>query len=110
MGYLLFFSVYGIDAVVTILYRISNKENIFEAHRSHLYQYLANELQWSHIAVASVYAALQLGINSLVLVLLYYGYSSVLLFAILLVVLTLLYWVIRNKVLQSIAEQKKALP
>jgi UDP-N-acetylmuramyl pentapeptide phosphotransferase/UDP-N-acetylglucosamine-1-phosphate transferase len=110
MGYLLFFSVYGIDAVVTILYRISNKENIFEAHRSHLYQYLANELQWSHIAVASVYAALQLGINSLVLVLLNYGYSSVLLFAILLVILTFLYWVIRNKVLQSIAEQKKALP
>jgi UDP-N-acetylmuramyl pentapeptide phosphotransferase/UDP-N-acetylglucosamine-1-phosphate transferase len=110
IGYLLFFSVYGIDAVVTILYRIRNKENIFEAHRSHLYQYLANELQWSHIAVASVYAALQFGINSLVLVLLNYGYSSVLLFAILLVILTFLYWVIRNKVLQSIAEQKKALP
>jgi hypothetical protein len=57
-----------------------------------------------------VYAALQFGINSLVLVLLNYGYSSVLLFAILLVMLTFLYWVIRNKVLQSIAEQKKALP
>lgn len=110
IGYLLFFSVYGIDAVVTILYRIRNKENIFEAHRSHLYQYLANELQWSHIAVANVYATLQLGINSLVVVLLYYGYSSVLLFAILLLMLTFLYWVIRNKVLKSIAEQKKALP
>src|SRR5690606_21050982 len=36
--YILFLSVYGIDAVWTILRRLHLNENIFEAHRSHLYQ------------------------------------------------------------------------
>jgi len=34
-GYILFFSVYGIDAVVTIISRLIKKENIFQPHRSH---------------------------------------------------------------------------
>jgi hypothetical protein len=42
LGYIL--SVYGIDAVVTIINRLIKKENIFQPHRSHLYQYLANEM------------------------------------------------------------------
>uniref|UniRef100_UPI00289971A8 MraY family glycosyltransferase n=1 Tax=Empedobacter sp. TaxID=1927715 RepID=UPI00289971A8 len=41
--YILFLSVYGIDAVWTIIRRLMLKQNIFEAHRSHLYQFLANE-------------------------------------------------------------------
>jgi hypothetical protein len=48
LGYILFFSVYGIDAVVTIINRLM-KENIFQPHRSHLYQYLANEMGYSHV-------------------------------------------------------------
>jgi hypothetical protein len=49
LGYILFFSVYGIDAVVTIINRLIKKENIFQPHRSHLYQYLANEMGYSHV-------------------------------------------------------------
>ena len=52
IAYILLFSVYGIDAAVTILYRLKNKENIFQPHRSHLYQYLANEMRWSHLKVS----------------------------------------------------------
>jgi UDP-N-acetylmuramyl pentapeptide phosphotransferase/UDP-N-acetylglucosamine-1-phosphate transferase len=65
LGYILFFSVYGIDAVVTIITRVIKKENIFRPHRSHLYQYLANEMGYSHVFVAIVYAVLQLGINGI---------------------------------------------
>lgn len=36
--------------------RQSYKENIFEAHRNHLYQYLANEMEWSHLIVAFIYS------------------------------------------------------
>lgn len=106
IGYLLFFSVYGIDAVITILYRLKNKENILQAHRSHLYQYLANELKWSHLVVAVVYAVLQLLINLVVLLILHNGYHSLLPFAILLVVLILLYWGIRIRVVKIISLQK----
>jgi len=63
IAYLLLFSVYGIDAAITILYRLKNKENIFQPHRSHLYQYLANELRWSHLKVSFLYAFVQFFIN-----------------------------------------------
>lgn len=107
VGYIMFFSVYGIDAVVTILYRIKNKENILEAHRSHLYQYLVNELQWSHITVAVLYAVLQLIINFIVIILLEYGYNSMLLFGTVLLGLTVFYLLIRSRVIQIMAIQKE---
>ncbi len=61
--YLLFLTVYGIDVVFTILERLKLKENIFEAHRKHLYQLFANEKNISHLAISSSYALVQLIIN-----------------------------------------------
>ncbi|MFD2161881.1 glycosyltransferase family 4 protein [Paradesertivirga mongoliensis] len=61
--YILLLLVYGLDAVSTILFRLIRKENIFEAHRSHFYQYLANERKWSHLWVSGLYFALQLIVN-----------------------------------------------
>jgi hypothetical protein len=46
------------------LYR---KDNIFEAHRSDLYQLLANEKGWSHVKVSSIYALTQAVLNGLIL-------------------------------------------
>src|SRR5205823_1126030 len=40
--YILFLSVYGVDAVLTIMHRLMLKQNIFQAHRLHFYQILAN--------------------------------------------------------------------
>ncbi|MGK0137514.1 MAG: UDP-GlcNAc:undecaprenyl-phosphate GlcNAc-1-phosphate transferase [Algoriphagus sp.] len=62
--YILLLSVYGVDAVLTIINRFIKGENIFEAHRSHLYQYLANEVGLSHLKVSAIYAFVQLGISS----------------------------------------------
>src|SRR5690606_17155786 len=61
--YLMFFMVYGIDAAITIFYRLSRRENIFQPHRTHLYQYLANELKVPHVMVSLAYALVQLLIN-----------------------------------------------
>ncbi|WP_293912790.1 MULTISPECIES: MraY family glycosyltransferase [unclassified Sphingobacterium] len=57
--YILFLSVYGLDSVWTIIRRLYLRENIFEAHRSHLYQYLSNEGGINKLVVASAYAVLQ---------------------------------------------------
>lgn len=57
--YLLFLSIYGVDSVLTIIYRLWNKENIFEAHRKHLYQLMANEMKISHLLIATGYSVLQ---------------------------------------------------
>jgi len=62
--YVLLVSVYGIDTVVTIVQRLTRKENIFKAHRSHLYQYLANEAKCTHVWVSSIYAIIQLILNA----------------------------------------------
>lgn len=61
-SYILFLSVYGVDAVLTILHRLKLKQNIFKPHRLHLYQILANEMGYSHRIVSSAYALIQLGI------------------------------------------------
>lgn len=61
--YILFVAVYGIDAVLTIARRLYLKENIFEAHRSHLYQFLANEKKVSHLKVSGGYAIIQVAIS-----------------------------------------------
>lgn len=66
-NYILLFLVYGLDAVTTIGFRGLRKENIFEAHRSHFYQYLANELKWSHLLVSILYFSVQAIINCLVI-------------------------------------------
>jgi UDP-N-acetylmuramyl pentapeptide phosphotransferase/UDP-N-acetylglucosamine-1-phosphate transferase len=64
IGFLL---VYGLDAVTTILFRLIRKENIFEAHRTHFYQYLANERKWLHLWVSGLYVMVQLLINALII-------------------------------------------
>ncbi|MCT2564642.1 MraY family glycosyltransferase [Chryseobacterium herbae] len=61
--YILLLSIYGIEVVLTITERLLLKENIFEAHRRHLYQLFANEKKVSHLVVSSVYAICQLLIN-----------------------------------------------
>lgn len=65
--WVLLFLVYGIDAVVTILYRLKRRENIFKPHRTHLYQYLANEYGWDHRVVSLLYGIIQ-GILNIILI------------------------------------------
>ncbi|MBB6372542.1 MraY family glycosyltransferase [Chryseobacterium shigense] len=61
--YILLLSIYGMEVVLTIIERILLKENIFEAHRRHLYQLFANERKVSHLVISSVYAVFQLLVN-----------------------------------------------
>lgn len=102
VGYLLFLSVYGIDAVITIFTRIKKKENILEPHRSHLYQYLANELGYSHILVSFMYAFIQLLINVLLIFLDSKGSLSLPIVICLLLFQISIYVWIRSRVVQKI--------
>jgi UDP-N-acetylmuramyl pentapeptide phosphotransferase/UDP-N-acetylglucosamine-1-phosphate transferase len=107
LGYILFFSIYGIDAGITIFYRIIKRENILEAHRSHLYQYLANEHGRSHILVSVIYAVLQLLVNGIVVYLDGESYLTVSISLFILLVLTFLYLGVRAVVVQRIASINK---
>jgi UDP-N-acetylmuramyl pentapeptide phosphotransferase/UDP-N-acetylglucosamine-1-phosphate transferase len=67
--YILIFSVYGIDSVVTIFTRFMQGDNVFTPHRKHLYQFLANEMEWSHLSVAWIYGILQAILNLVMIIL-----------------------------------------
>ncbi|TBO43313.1 MraY family glycosyltransferase [Pedobacter kyonggii] len=65
-AYILLLLVYGLDAATTIAFRLIRKENIFDAHRSHFYQYLANEKKIPHIYISLGYGIVQLLVNIIV--------------------------------------------
>ncbi len=65
--YIALFLVYGLDTVTTIVFRLLRKENIFDAHRTHFYQFLVHSKLWPHLGVSALYICLQLLINALIL-------------------------------------------
>lgn len=58
--WILLFGVYGLDSVGTIVLRIIRGEKVWMPHRTHLYQYMANEKKYPHVVVSLIYANCQL--------------------------------------------------
>jgi len=88
--WLLFLAVYGVDTILTIMHRLYLKQNIFEAHRLHLYQVLSNEYKIQHRLVAAFYAVGQIVVSALV-ILLYQKVHDLVLFLIILLPLLAVY-------------------
>lgn len=63
LTYIVFFTVYGVDTVLTICHRILLHEHLGEAHRKHAYQLMANELRIPHVMVSTLYMVMQLLIS-----------------------------------------------
>lgn len=101
--YILFFAVYAADSVFTIFYRLIKSENIFEPHRTHLYQYLSNELQMSQIIVSLGYAVIQLLINILTIWLIATGIMNLGLFVLATLFISLVYLFARVFVIKKTA-------
>lgn len=96
--YILLLVVYGADAALTMLYRVLIKESLTEAHRHHIYQKLVDRTALSHLQVAGLYAILQLIIIGLINVVLPFSIQAhYLLTGIVIVVLTIMYFIIFAK-------------
>jgi len=65
LSYIILLVVYGVDSVCTIIHRLMLKENIFKAHRKHLYQIMSNELKIPHVKVSALYFLIQVIISSI---------------------------------------------
>ena len=91
LKWILLLGIYGLDAVATITCRIIRKENIFKAHRSHFYQYLANELKWNHLPISLTYSVIQLLLNLTLI------YSSIYIVIPIFIFIILLYIALRLK-------------
>lgn len=63
LTFIVFFTLYGVDTVLTICHRIMLHEHLGEAHRKHAYQIMANELKLPHTLVSTVYMVMQLVIS-----------------------------------------------
>lgn len=94
--YLLFISVYTVDAGYSVLHRVFHGFNPLKPHRTFLFHMLVNEVGWPHLGVSALYAGIQLLINLLTYYVIipanYTNYWSVLL----LIVLTLIYWLVKS--------------
>lgn len=66
LKYIALLLLYGLDTVSTIFFRLIRRENIFEAHRSHFYQFLVNVKQWPHLIVSTLYLFVQLVVNIMI--------------------------------------------
>ena len=100
--YILFLTIYGVDVMFTILERLKLKENIFEAHRRHLYQLFSNEKKVSHLIISSVYAFIQLAINLFVIS---SNFQKFIIFALIIFPVSLIYILTKNYIKNTIPQK-----
>ncbi len=103
MEYALFLLVYGIDVSFTIIQRLWLKQNIFEAHRMHLYQLLANEVGWSHLKVSVFYGVAQLCINGIIVLIASYNrITTLIIYMSLVCLLSVMYIIVKRSIIKRV--------
>ncbi|MGL4583080.1 MAG: UDP-GlcNAc--UDP-phosphate GlcNAc-1-phosphate transferase, partial [Flavobacterium sp.] len=92
----------GIDAVWTIVRRALKKENIFQAHRTHLYQYLSNEAKVNKLYVSFGYGDLQFIIGYAAILMTSQEMCTQVAFAVgVLVVMSVVYLLVKGRVIRK---------
>lgn len=93
-NYILFLLIYGVDSVWTIIERIGRRENIFKAHRSHLYQYLVNEAKHNKLIVSFVYGIIQFLIGLIIIKFSVFSANEQFLLSFVLIIITFLFYIL----------------
>jgi UDP-N-acetylmuramyl pentapeptide phosphotransferase/UDP-N-acetylglucosamine-1-phosphate transferase len=98
-AYFLLFSVFGIDAGLTVIFKLLLRENIFVPHRDFLFKKLVHVGKYKHVNISIIYASLQALINIIVIALPLQGRLSAQLSILFIFTITLcaVYIFIRNK-------------
>lgn len=100
--YILFLLIYGLDSVWTIIRRLYLRENIFEAHRSHLYQYLGNEAGKSKLIISFGYGIIQFIVGILIIFISNLNIMAQIVFSLIIIfVLSVLYICLKGFVLKK---------
>lgn len=100
----LLFSIYLLDGGLTIFERLFRKENIFDAHKRHLYQILVNEFKIQHLSISSIYFLVQLLMNCICIFILYKGISSLGILFLIFSIISVIYIYIKNRLIKKINE------
>ncbi|MFM6983023.1 MAG: hypothetical protein ACKOXF_02750 [Chitinophagaceae bacterium] len=98
-AYFLLFAVFGIDAGLTVIFKLLLRENIFVPHRDFLFKKLVHVGKYKHVNISIIYASLQALINVIVIALPLQGRLSAQLSILFIFTITLcaVYIFIRNK-------------
>ena len=101
--YILFLGVYGVDSILTIIHRIVLKQNIFKAHRLHLFQVIVHYKKIPHLIMSSVYMIIQAVICSIIIINLRQNFTFQLLVGgSIIIILVLIYVVIKKQIMKQI--------
>jgi Fuc2NAc and GlcNAc transferase len=93
----MFLCLFYADAIVTIFCRWQRGENLMQAHRKHLYQYMSNELKIPHWIVSLAYALAQLFFGILALIAYRKGLVwQLVVFGVFIILFLVIYKVIKN--------------
>lgn len=93
--YLSMVAVYGVESGLTIFYRLYKGQNIFQAHRMHLFQDLVNKVGFSHLKTSLLYTLVQVIINTGMLIAIYYHYPGYYYFTYIIILLVSLYIILK---------------
>jgi UDP-GlcNAc:undecaprenyl-phosphate GlcNAc-1-phosphate transferase len=98
-AYLLLFAVIGIDAGLTVIFKLLLRENIFVPHRDFLFKKLVHVGKQKHVKISIIYASVQALVSAIVISLPLRGRLSAQLSILFIFTVTLcaIYIFIRNK-------------
>jgi len=65
--FVLLLAVYGTDTVLTIIHRLILKQNIFKAHRLHLFQVIISSTGMRHLSMTFVYMIVQSLVSAIII-------------------------------------------
>ncbi|HEV8505005.1 MAG TPA: glycosyltransferase family 4 protein [Chitinophagaceae bacterium] len=65
--FVLLLAIYATDSVLTIIHRLILKQNIFEAHRLHLFQVIISVSGMHHLAMTIIYIIIQMIVNGVII-------------------------------------------
>lgn len=100
--FILFLTLYGIDTIFTIVQRIFKKENIFEAHRLHLFQVAVSKTGMPQLSMSLIFMAVQTAINLVIVWLIQLSLQQQLIYsALLLFGLSVIYSVIKKYMMKE---------
>jgi UDP-N-acetylmuramyl pentapeptide phosphotransferase/UDP-N-acetylglucosamine-1-phosphate transferase len=68
-AYLLLFAVMGMDAGLTVIYKLILRENIFVPHRDFLFKKLVHVGKEKHLKISAIYAGVQAIISTIIIIL-----------------------------------------
>ncbi len=98
-------AVYGVESGLTIFYRLYKGQNIFQAHRLHLFQDLVNKVGFSHLKTSLLYTLVQVIINTGMIIAVYYNYNGYLYFTYIIILLVSLYIILKYHIKKKYAEE-----